>query len=829
MPDIYVELPNNLDLFYSQPLVLDDTGMLNGTLHGPDFKLIFTSQPFTLDGQKVALSGKLVCLGSLALSPSMDVDVELQKNAEKRYQLLDHEALRVRVPQQPVSGSLELKESAAKVAVGLQPWRLVLGGAGAPAAASLAIPGLDGIRFAIHDLTLNAAGVVACRAALEPGEASIGGLLLRISDGTLTMRGTRIEARLRSSFALACFAGSSVELELAVSGDLANPQWIIEGHTRIASNAPWHDPSGLLSFDRMALSVDFTPAAAGGYTTTVRVGGRVTFLRQLLPDGVDAWFGGLFSGLAVDFEKTALTMDAAGLQALKFKPLDGLRLRALGIFDMRVHELTIDQRSVTLGEVTLRFDEGGATVSGAVGHIKIGLGARPSLDLDGSALTVEVGFAAPGGLKAQGRLAYVKDANSEALAGQSQMSSPMLTPVEAKFRIGRFKPAGGDEWLPTVAIMVAREDVNIPLFPGVVITRIELCAGVNRTIPGVTGLTLAGAQQVLERGLPDVFDQNSWHDDKVALSLAARIYTEPSETLGDRLPSFYVADMALLLTTELQLAVFGKLWFYTSRADARSAPFQRYPSAVGLAMLDGQQPSLRMVARTHADGKSTLLADIPAGRLLCMQLPESRMAFEATPAGMALVLGPAEVGTDLGPLRVAGSTLFALRSAGGRVYALSHSTLNASFSAATRPLQLGPASFSASLNAGFAARLTLLGNFERGKLTVYGAAHASFCVDLALHVRIGFSIRISYGFGSTTISWHKDWDFGLRVHIDLDLEVALTSDAEIGIDGRARIEVNVLGIGASLALAVQAGSVSEARALYGRIAEDVNQLLGAPA
>lgn len=831
---LLANLPELTDLFAGQEVAVENGTLRAQTLRGPQFTLVLPETAFDLNAQAVKLTAQLTPAFSTVKRehwPLLDMTVLV--NPTKNYTLVMQglDALQVTVPQIEIFPGLTLMAAAATLRLDMTSWQLTL--SGQEPVATLRLPGLAGVAFNISRLVINATGITECVGALVPASTQIGSLALQVSDGTLALRGSKIEARLQARFQLDYFRGASVDLQLAVSVDLANPDTLsVMGLTLLANTVPWTDPSGLLSFDQMAVTVEFTragPSAGPTFTSTVRIGGRVTFLPQDLAADADAWFGKLFSGLAVSFENIEMVLDkGAGLPRFAFSPPEGLHLRAFAIFDMRVPMLEFEKFGVNLIGAALRFDAGGAVVSGTVSRIEIKLGKAPSVDiaLGGPALALEL--AAPGGFKGHAYLRQINSATMQAIEGGGRISSPALPALEATFHIGRSLRTDGRTWRPTLSVIVAREDVNVSLFPGVVATRVELGAGINRRVAGVTGLSLAQAQQRLKDGLPDVFQQESWEDAETDLCVVVRLFAESAQTQGDQVMSLYVADMTLLLTSNLQFAAFGKVWLYTSRADARSAGFQKQPAAVGLAVFDGQQPSLRVVAATRPDGRSSLTDIIPAAQLLGMQIPRAQFAFEAAPSGMTLAIGPIEVGAALGPLRVAGSTSFVLRSAGGRVYAISRSALSAAFNASTGSVNLGPATLTGSVSANFAATLALLGDFEQGRLTVYGLAHATCSIELALRVRIGFRIRISVGFGSFTISWHEDWDFTFGMHVDLNLEAALTSSGDIGVDGRASLSVNVLGISASLALHIVSGEdvVQDGRKVYQAVVTYVDKLLG---
>lgn len=822
-----------IDLFHGQQAaIVADNKIGRLTLSGPDFDVLIQEQPFTETLDELTLAADLTQIGLPAIpavfgdiGPRLATALELVRKGDA-YVIHGLQKIDGRLEQLNGPHGLTIAQSDAVLTLGLDPWRLQVKNNNGDPIGRLTLPLGQGVAFELLEVTLDATGVVECHARLTAIQVELGGLKIEIAGGTLVMRGARVEARLTCGMTMPYFGAARVDLELTATGDLATAQWSIVGSTRLSNNEPWHDPSGLLSFDRMSVAVDFVRAVDGSFNPTMRIDGRVTFIKSVVPEPLGRWFEGLFEDMAVSFENISL-LGSGTLPSFSFSPANPLTLKALGILDLRVPRLSFDQYGLSLqgGVVHLAF--GGAALAGNVGDIRILLVDGPKLDLE-NATQLAIELAAPGGFKAQAKLVDTSTDLRQTLEGVGSLSSPALAPFDISFTVGRARDEANASWRPVVSIMAGQNDVNIPLFPGVVITRIELGAGINRTVTGVTGLTLAQAQQRLQQGLPDVMQQASWSDAESDLTIVARIFTEPAQTKGDKTISLYVADMALVMTSDFQFAAFGRLWLNTSRGDARSPEFQRQPSAVGLAMFDGLAPSLRMLAMTRSDGRSSLTKSVPGSQLLGIQVPRTQLAFEATPSGMALVLGPLEIGMELGPLHVSGSTLFALRSAAGKVYALSRSALTASFSASTGTVRIGPATLSGSVDVGFAATLGLLGDLRDNTLTVYGIAHAGCWVDLSLHVRIGFEIEISVGFGSITISWSEDWDFRFRLHVDLDLQVELDTNGGIGIDGRASLGVNVLGISATLALhmAHHTELVDDGRTLYGNASQEIDTLLG---
>ena len=382
---ILADLSGLIDLFPNQDIEVDEHNRITTReLAGADFRLAIDDAPFV----DVDVGGEVQLKTRLSLPPlailggqrlTLDVDMLLEKKPEW-YIWRGVGALGAVLPALPPVQGLTLKEGAATLALGLDPWTLTVQNADSSPVASVAVPGLPGIAFEVQRLVVDASGVTECVAVLSPGQVNLGGFLLKISDGSVALRGSRIEAQLQARFDMPYFSGASVDVQLAVSGDLAHGRWSVTALTRISNNIPWRDPSGMLSFDQM--SVDFTVTHAdAGVNASLRIGGRVTFLPRELGADVDAWFGRLFSGLAVSFDNVPMTGTKLGLPKFAFSPPESLRLRAFEIFDMKVPKLAFDQFGISLLDARLRFEAGGAVLGGSVGEIRISLVGGPSIDL----------------------------------------------------------------------------------------------------------------------------------------------------------------------------------------------------------------------------------------------------------------------------------------------------------------------------------------------------------------------------------------------------------------------------------------------------------------
>lgn len=844
----FVDLPEGgrLDVFGAQPATsAGDPLVLGGMIRAPDFLMRFV-------GEAKIPSADTPTLAPVELELVQGPNVKL--NATASIFWIEEGKLRLEEITEvtlPVAGGnflgLTLSPCVLEFTkpLGHGPWQALMRPALVPVNETpkpVATLEILGVEFSLDRLVLNASGVVEAHAKADlHKEIAIANLReVTIVSANLTLAGQQLQARLRLNFALDYFVGAKGELEVEVSRgplppptnppspDTEPPRWQIAATTRINSGATWTDPSGWLSFRDMEVELDVGVQDNKIAVRDVRTSGQVTFRANALEAKSKEWLSDLFSGVSTEFRNVSLRGAGAGPAfGFSFKPRGGLQIKALDIFDLQIPELKFDDRMLTLRNPAISLHIGSASLRGRIEELKISLVGAPSIE-GVDAFTIEMALSAPGGVKASATMCYKHTETVQTVSGTGQLTTPTFPGVQVMFVIGRFRPA--NTWLPTLVIYAATP-VDIPLFPGVVVRQLGLGLGVNAEVEGTTRLTLAQARKRLESGLPDVSQPASWTPKETDLTLLARAFVSPTKGLPHSDPELYVADLTIIVTSDFQFAVMGKLWLLTSLDHAQTTPFQGRPSAAGMMLLDGQEPSLRVVAQTRSDGLTSVGGQGVVGSLLGNMVPETRFAMEATPTGLAVVLGPNPIRGDLGPLQVTGSSLLAFRSTPNRAYAISRSSLEARFGTSAS-LSFGLVSISASLGFGFSSELVLLGYFSDSQLVIYGRAHVSAYVEVNLHIRIGFRIRIRLPFGKKiTISWHQDFDFNWQIHVDLDIELAVSSQGSVGMVGRAQISVSVVGVSATLEVPVDVntGLIKDGRDLEEAIRMDLEQLTGTPA
>lgn len=718
-----------------------------------------------------------------------------------------------------------LQPSTLSVSVGVEGWKAKLV-AQDPAQPHVASVHLGEIEFDITQLEFAATGVTACTASLQPRNVNFAGRPIELLGGNLTVLGKRISATVEARLSVEGLQNSHIDLTITASGE--GGAWQLNAVARTPTIDAWRDPSGYLLFENMSISW-LLAYQAGAISGTLSASGRVQFLGDKLSASAKEWLGELFGGLSADFTDVRLgAWDSPDF--LKFRPISSLEIKALDIFDLRIPSIGISSAGIELEDLSLAVHAGGASIQATLPKLAIRLtGDAIDLAISADKLRLDVALTVPGGIKAHGFLEYTETPELQQLSGEARFSTPTLPGVDVMFKIGRMRFEENGAWEPLL-LLYADVPVTIPVFPGIVIQRLALGAGLNFAVDGVTGLSFAEAQRkVGGGGLPDVSREKSWVPRAGAFTLAARAFMGPNAGYNEAAVQLYVADLTFVMAENLQLAAYLKVWFQTSLADAREARFQHQPAVVALATFDGNEPSLRLIAMSKSDALSSLAESGESGGLLSFKLPETRLAFEANARGMAIVIGPNTLSGSIGPLQLSARTMLAVRAMDGEVMVVYRNALEAGFHV-EGGLDLGLVRFSASVTAAFSAQLELWGLCESdGKLTVYGDARARFLVDVALHVRIGFRIEISYGFGSIEIECYQHWDFGLRVHIDLSLAVAMSTHAAPGVEGRGTIGVDVLGmsVSVSLPLELNSGAVRAARATYANKIEPRLNALGA--
>jgi len=809
------------DLLYGQSLnvqvgVIAEASVLALT----DLMLRFTANtPFPETGNSLSID----CTTTLH-GVEFQLQIECERRSDDLARFSTGQAT-LKVPKGKNLLGVTTEESQATLSLGAKPWALKV--TPAEAGNAVATSELLGVTFKLLQLELDASGFrnTSAEAVLD-SEIQIS----KFSDVTLlaaqaNWSTSQQSAMLRFSFSLPYFVGSKGEIELHATKSGADANWTFASKASLNTNTVWSDPSGWVTFDQMGLNVELTPTAGGKQIEVAKVAasGRVTFKSGGLSGAASEWLSGLFSGLTSEFRDVDLFAGGTDF-ALAFSPPGGLSLNAFGILRLDIEKISISKAGIGLQSIALRVKNlFGADLRGAIEGMSIVMEGAPSVDFN--AMSIEVGLSAPGGVKANARVRYQHSDASQVLIGEGQLSTPTFPGIEVNFRIGRARLSGG--WAPTVLIYAAAP-VCIPLFPGVIVRRIGLGLGINVELPGTSRLSLAEARKKLEEGLLDASRPDNWRDAQTPLTLVARALLASSQGPKSDIPEFYVADLTLIATSDFQITALGKVWLQTSLDDARTTEFQRQPFAAALALLDGQEPSLRIVAQTFSESKNSIGASGIVGRLLGSALPPTRLAMEATSSSLAIVVGPNTVSGELGPLRISGTSQLAFRAARGRVYLISQSNLEAGFNT-NASVSFGPVTMWAGVSFGFSADLALLGQFREERLTVYGRAVVLAHAGVDLRVRISFQIRIGMPFGrSIRISWSEEWNFSLRIHADLQLEVAVTSHGELGMRGEATLSVNVIGIQASISVPAQLNAplIDVARLEADEVRKDIQALIG---
>ena len=737
---------------------------------------------------------------------------------DKQFKLIELKDLSIPIAAtRGAAGAFRLHQSTLKLSIGVDAWKAALVPADPASHSYVASVFIDKIEFLVTKLEFTQSGVTVCDAIMKPDKPTLAGRPIELIGATLTVHGKRISATIEARLSLEGFSNSHIDLSITASGD--GGQWQLNAVARTPTIETWTDPSGYLRFENMSVSwLLGYDSGTGAISGSLFVSGRMQFLGDKLSSDVRQWLGELFDGLSVDFTDVKLGSWASP-DFLKFRPISSLKIKALDIFDMNIPSIGISATGLVLEELALEFRGGGASIRASLPRLSINLdGDEIVLALDGGAPKLNVELTVPSGIKAYGSLAYNQTTTIQALSGQARFSTPTLPGVEVTFEIGRARLNDNDPTWHPLLLLYADVPVNLPVFPGVVIQRLALGAGLNYAVDGVTGLSFAEAEgRVRQGGLPDVSRSTNWIPRPGSFTLAARAFAGPAPGQSEDLVQLYIADLTFILASDLQLAAYLKMWFQTSLADAKSARFQEKPAVVALATFDGNEPSLRLIAMSKPDGLSTQAETGNSGGLLTFKLPETRLAFEANARGMAIVLGPNKLNGAIGPLKLVAETMLAMRAMDGQVFIIYRNALNAGLHVAGS-LDLELVRFSASVTAAFAANVELWGLFTENAVTVYGNARATFLVEVALHVRVGFHIEIPYGFGSIDIECYNDWDFSLRVHIDLSLKMAMSTSGPPGVVGNGAISVSVLGMSVSMNLPVNVHD--EAVAVAGKLYND---------
>jgi hypothetical protein len=814
----------------------------NLTLTGKDFSITFSSfDQFPPESKTKDVNAIVALLGKYTdqLS-SIGVVLSIQNNGES-FVLANATQIKFLWDEDKKVGPLKILSTEGTLSLGTTtPWELAFTRNNNGVIAELEF--LHNSQLEINDLKITASGiVVSANASIVASEAqksniangiktSFGSSLksVTVDEIKLTIENDQCHASIKLRFQLAYFQGADGTLDLLASGTIkdGNVSWIYHAQTSLSTHNKWTDPQGWCSFENMSLLVQFD-----GEMPVVKIGGKVNFLPDRMSSMVGSareWVGEFFNGLSADFESDFGGISFPGFDVKPYRPFS---ISAMGIFKLQIPTVHFDIADITAPKLnfkrlSLSLDVASCSLSGVLPNLTLDLLKSEFVFEGSSKFFVDLSMSAPSGFKAHGRMTELDNVNLKGLEGEGQLSTPTLPGVGISFRIARYRISENAPWIPTI-FLYGHEAVCIPLFTGVIIREIGLGAGINCAIDGVMNLTLAQAKLRINQGLPDVGVPASWVPGPTDLTLVGQLYIAATKGPSN-IPDLYVADATVIMTSDLQITAFGKIWPMTSIDDAKTASFQKNPCAAAIMMFDAHEPSLRIVAQTNENGLMSPGAGGIVGKLLG-NMPSVRMAFECTPSSTAIVLGPDHFDGKLGPLDVSGTSLLAFRSAAGQVYAISRFSMRAAFSQSASA-GIGPISLSASLRFGFSTEMLLVGRYQENSLLVYGRSSMVAYVAINLHASIGFSARINCGFFKITISWSVDYDFNLEVHVDLELEIALRSaDGNVGLVGSANVVVSVLGITASLHVPVETNRelISLGQAMHTAVESDIQILVGA--
>jgi hypothetical protein len=662
-------------------------------------------------------------------------------------------------------------------------------GDGAPALSF----GTDGV--ALH-------GVARDRPVAIPGLTDA-----RVTGGTITAAHGDWQLRLAAEANLPWFRGARGRI--AVEGARTADGFRFGATFGITVSTGWTDPSGVVTIRNPTVSATlrWEPEPAR-WAFDGSVGGSFVFNRVLFAGDAASWLGELFDGISVEFDRIPLTrLGSLGDAFFRVALKQPLRVPLWDIFNFEIRRIGIRKAAGLSFDGDVGFSFGEVRFLGSIPELRVTLdGGRVGLDV--SALPSFRGFlTAPSGIRV--RMAFTREAGetAEILSGTGNLTGPTIPDVAVMVRVGRFRKAAEREWRPTVGIF-ASVPVNAPVFPGIVAKRVGVGFGIHQTLRGLDEMgSVADAYQLIRSGaLPQPGQAESWQvDEETAFSLVAQSLLAATTAKHD-VPDYYVADVVVSLDTRLRLAGFGRLWMFTSPADALTPEFQERPYARGVLLMDAAEPSLVAAYESEPQPRMSVERGLGPGSAVVGSLlgaVRTRASLEARPGLFDLTLGPNDLAFSLGPFHATGQTLLGIRATSAGVHVVAAASLSARVEAQAG-LGIGPAKVAVRASAGFSARATLYGGLVDRQLLVAAELSVSAYARLGVHVEIGFSIRIRVGWVKVTIRWSKHWDFDFDLQVEVGATLALGSTGA-AFQGRARVEFRVVGIGVSATLPVSAG------------------------
>lgn len=382
----------------------------------------------------------------------------------------------------------------------------------------------------------------------------------------------------------------------------------------------------------------------------------------------------------------------------------------------------------------------------------------------------------------KGSAGWVEDSRGERFFfAQGAVSIDGLPSFKGLLKFGTIKKNNGDN-APNI-VLYGAQDVDIELYPGVVVKNIGCGIGINNSLRGVDATP--NEQEILDnldKITPEEY--SGWQgvkDNGFYLSIVGS--TILSSNLGSRSKvSAYVAELIMSLDTELNAIAAGRLWL-SSSVD-KALKHRQNPLMVGAVALSTKQK--RLGARLQTRPRPYIEDNAWLKKIV--ELFQIKIAFRLTPQLVDYHIEELRFSDEFWGVSMQYIASYRFAVFRRAVLLRSSQSVSGHFSKEFRK-GAGGIEFSGRIALAFAYAGLLT---EKG-LIAYGKIETHLHFAIKAFIEIGFRKTIGAWKWKKTISWTERFKASLSANIFFSGKAAIVESGRFGFNGTASVAVSVRG------------------------------------
>ncbi|MGC3972219.1 MAG: hypothetical protein QM775_34220 [Pirellulales bacterium] len=430
-------------------------------------------------------------------------------------------------------------------------------------------------------------------------------------------------------------------------------------------------------------------------------------------------------------------------------------------------------------------------------------------------LAVRIGPAA----RFRGEIAWVDEPTERYFAAAGSLQLEGMPEVAGLLKIGTGVKSNG-RTVPNIVVF-AGMDVDVTLFPAVVVKNLAGGIGINNRLTGIG--TTPDAEEIL-RNIDQIHPEriDGWtfvRDGDFYLSIVASAILA-STSGGTDTPNAYVASIIFSLDTDLRAVAAGRLWLSSSVDFVRQPANRDRPALIGTMVFSPRNRTISVALQLR---KNPAIENNPLFEKI-LNKGSIRLAFLISPSLVDYHLKEVSYADEFLGVQAEFRGSFRVAVFDAAVFIRQSLGIKGSFE---KELSGGAGGFSAHGDLSVAAEYA--GIISADGVTAYAFLDASLRLRVSAFIEIEFSI----GSGRFKRSWSKTFRLGERsLELGLSGQAAFNESGEFGFSGSLSISTSICGYRLSISpsFAIRQEVVDDVRARIGEFEQRIEafrrELLG---